>query len=285
MMSLMKYAEKAGDPETFCVAWLPDGMSFIVRHPDDFTRKVLPKFFKATKFSSFTRKLYRWGFRQVNRGIGPDDPIIFGNEWFQRNNAELMTKMRSITAASTRKQDADNLQKMLVQKRALDTWETERDQKRLLLTQIMQQQQQLQQQQQHQQQIQPPAQQQNLSFNINAPSLYSANQLQGLNFANALTGVGNSSRGGSMGNQFASLGGGGGNNHQYGNLGGGNGMTSGLKPFDVFAAQQSISTGNNALLGAFQLPGSNHSSNGGNQGATTTADIVQAAINALRYAP
>ena len=100
MMSLMKYATKAGDPETFCVAWLDDGKSFIIRQPDEFTRKVLPKFFKATKFSSFTRKLYRWGFRQVNRGIGPDDPIIFGNENFQRDNAELMAKMRSTTAAS-----------------------------------------------------------------------------------------------------------------------------------------------------------------------------------------
>jgi hypothetical protein len=56
LMSLMKFAAKAGDPENYCVAWLPDGKSFIIRNPDDFTRKVLPKFFKATKFSSFTRK-------------------------------------------------------------------------------------------------------------------------------------------------------------------------------------------------------------------------------------
>lgn len=287
MMSLMKYAEKAGDPETFCVAWLPDGKSFVVRHPDDFTRKVLPKFFKATKFSSFTRKLYRWGFRQVNRGIGPDDPIIFGNECFQRNDAELMTKMRSITAASTRKQDADNLQKMLVQKRALDTWQAERDQKRLLLTQIMHQQQ----LQQHLQQGHPPPQQQHLNFGgINAPAMYGANQLQGLNFAAALTGAGSGPRGGGpvVGGQFANLGGGGGSNQQFGNLGGGNnnGMPAGLKPFEVFAAQQNMTNSNNPLLGGFQLPGGNNSSsNGGNKGSTTTADIVNAAINALRYAP
>jgi HSF-type DNA-binding len=30
--------------------------------------KVLPKFFKATKFTSFTRKLNRWGFTRVTRG-------------------------------------------------------------------------------------------------------------------------------------------------------------------------------------------------------------------------
>jgi HSF-type DNA-binding len=96
-------AERQENPDTFCVAWLPDGKSFVIRNTDEFTRTVLPHYFKATKFSSYTRKLYRWGFRQVNRGIGPDDPIIFGNEYFQRDNAELMTKMRSITAAGTRK--------------------------------------------------------------------------------------------------------------------------------------------------------------------------------------
>ncbi len=134
-MSLMKLAQKE-NPETFCVAWLPDGRSFIIRHPDEFTRKVLPKFFKATKFSSFTRKLYRWGFRQVNRGIGPDDPIIFGNEHFQRDKLELMVQMRSITAASTRKQEQSTIQ-VMAQKRALETIDSEQNHKRMLLNQLM----------------------------------------------------------------------------------------------------------------------------------------------------
>lgn len=99
-MNMMRYAEKQENHETFCVAWLSDGRSFVIRDADAFTRQVVPQFFKATKFSSFTRKLYRWGFRQVNRGIGPDDPIIFGNEYFQRDHAELMVKMRSITAGN-----------------------------------------------------------------------------------------------------------------------------------------------------------------------------------------
>lgn len=106
-MQLMKYAEKqrgnsSGDDKEgeFCVEWLKDGKSFVINNPDQFTRQVVPKFFKPTKFSSFTRKLYRWGFRQVNRGIGPDEPIIFGNDHFQRDDAELMVKMRSVTAAA-----------------------------------------------------------------------------------------------------------------------------------------------------------------------------------------
>lgn len=105
-MKLMRYAETQDTDGEFCVGWVDDGKSFIIRKPDEFTRNVVPKFFKPTKFSSFTRKLYRWGFRQINRGIGPDDPIIFGNEFFQRDSAELIAKMRSITAAGTRKHES-----------------------------------------------------------------------------------------------------------------------------------------------------------------------------------
>lgn len=136
LMNLMKEAN-THDPKTFCVAWLPDGKTFIIRDPEEFTRKVLSKFFKATKFSSFTRKLYRWGFRQVNRGIGPDDPIIFGNEHFQRDREELMAGMRSITAASTRKQEKSSLQIALAQRAQLE--EVNRQKNRVLIEHLLQQ--------------------------------------------------------------------------------------------------------------------------------------------------
>jgi hypothetical protein len=102
MMNMIKYADTK-DPDEFCIAWLADEKSFVIRNHVDFTHNVLPQFFKATKFSSFIRKLYRWGFRQVNRGLGPDDPIIFGNKYFQRDDESLMAKMRSVTAAGTRR--------------------------------------------------------------------------------------------------------------------------------------------------------------------------------------
>ena len=80
LMHMMEYAEKKEkEKPDFCIAWADEGRAFIVRNPDAFAREVVPMFFKATKFSSFTRKLYRWGFRQVNRGTGAMDPIVFAN--------------------------------------------------------------------------------------------------------------------------------------------------------------------------------------------------------------
>jgi HSF-type DNA-binding len=138
-MSLMCYADK--QDENFCVAWLEDGKTFIIRNPDTFTRQVVPQFFKPTKFSSFTRKLYRWGFRQVNRGIGPDDPIIFGNEYFLRDNAELMAKMKSVTAAITRKQEQVQLHIGMTggypMKRSMDDHIDEGNHKRMLLDHLL----------------------------------------------------------------------------------------------------------------------------------------------------
>jgi len=120
----MNYAAaKVKKDKHFCVSWLPDGKAFVIYDIKEFTNEVIPKFFKASKFCSFTRKLYRWGFRQLNRGIGPDEPIIFGNEFFQQDNADLMVNMRSITAASIRKRESNLLRHMLAsKKRALLSW-------------------------------------------------------------------------------------------------------------------------------------------------------------------
>ena len=318
MMSLMKYATKEGDPETFCVAWLDDGKSFVIRQPDEFTRKVLPKFFKATKFSSFTRKLYRWGFRQVNRGIGPDDPIIFGNDHFQRDNAELMAKMRSTTAASTRKQEEDNLHKMLAQKRALDTMELERQQKRMLFNALMQQQLNLGALQSN---AINSSDQNNNGVNQNSLLVQSLQQdgQQPIMFGNNQA-VQNMQLMNAFGNNLA-LSQSNNNGNNNGNSNNSNNAMNGLKPFEILAAQQqqmnnisnngngnTTNVGNFNPLLNFQLPTNsglvmnnassivNNSMNGmnmnngnmggdGNTNPSTTAGIVNAAIHALKSTP
>lgn len=44
-----------------------DEHHFIVNNIDDFTKQVLPSFFKVAKYDSFQRKLYRWGFIKTRR--------------------------------------------------------------------------------------------------------------------------------------------------------------------------------------------------------------------------
>lgn len=175
LMKMMRFAETQENKDDFCIAWCADGRSFVIRDCDEFTRTVVPKYFKPTKFSSFTRKLYRWGFRQINRGLGPDDPVIFGCANFQRDAPEEMAQMRSVTAAATRKDVVLPLEAattvggmggmhpmMMMQaqnqhagtKRALEDslYQEESLHKRLLLSKLLQQQTMMQHQHQQQQQ-------------------------------------------------------------------------------------------------------------------------------------
>lgn len=90
-----------------CISWTPDASGFIIRDRNELVEKVLPLFFREGKFSSFTRKLYRWGFRQICIPKGQkkkDRDLIFGHEHFKRDNKALITNMRSLTAAGTRRQ-------------------------------------------------------------------------------------------------------------------------------------------------------------------------------------
>jgi HSF-type DNA-binding len=51
------------------ISWLPHGRGFIIFRKKSFEQTILPKYFnKQSKYSSFTRKLNRWGFVRVTRG-------------------------------------------------------------------------------------------------------------------------------------------------------------------------------------------------------------------------
>lgn len=69
-----------------CITWLPHGRSFVISSPERFTDTVLPRYFKECKFSSFTRKLYRWGFRQISKG--PDAESFF-HKYFRRDKKNM----------------------------------------------------------------------------------------------------------------------------------------------------------------------------------------------------
>jgi len=72
------------------VAWLPHGRGFIIKNRKQFAAEVLPKYFKQTKYTSFTRKLNRWDFTRVTRG--PELGAYY-HKFFQKDKHLLCTQM------------------------------------------------------------------------------------------------------------------------------------------------------------------------------------------------
>mmetsp|Transcript_1592 Transcript_1592/g.2190 ORF Transcript_1592/g.2190 Transcript_1592/m.2190 type:complete len:384 (+) Transcript_1592:34-1185(+) len=72
------------------ITWLPDGKSFTIVRPKAFVGDILPKEFKQAKYSSFTRKLHRWGFQRHLRG---EEAGAFFHKLFQRGRLDLVERM------------------------------------------------------------------------------------------------------------------------------------------------------------------------------------------------
>jgi len=83
------------------ITWLPDGKTFRILLPSVFTTKVLPVHFKQAKYSSFKRKLHRWGFdrqrpecsEESNASSWFGSNEVFCHENFQKNRFDLLELM------------------------------------------------------------------------------------------------------------------------------------------------------------------------------------------------
>ncbi|KAL3906275.1 MAG: hypothetical protein SGILL_009336 [Bacillariaceae sp.] len=72
------------------IHWMPSGKSFTVLKPKAFAVDILPDHFKSAKYSSFTRKLHRWGFTRHYKG---DEAGAFYHKEFQKDRIDLAEKM------------------------------------------------------------------------------------------------------------------------------------------------------------------------------------------------
>jgi hypothetical protein len=72
------------------ISWTPSGKSFSILKPKVFVADILPEHFKSAKFSSFTRKLHRWGFMRHYRG---EDSGAFYHDGFQKDRLDLVEQM------------------------------------------------------------------------------------------------------------------------------------------------------------------------------------------------
>ena len=73
------------------IAWLPHGRAFQVHQPKTFAADILPRFFKQSKYMSFTRQLNLWGFKRITRG---QDAGAYYHELFLRGRPRLTLRMR-----------------------------------------------------------------------------------------------------------------------------------------------------------------------------------------------
>jgi hypothetical protein len=82
--------EVVDDPSTdHAIWWLPEGESFVIR-PKNFN-ETLDSCFQGSKLFSFTRKLYRYGFRKIitSQECAVED-LVFSHPCFQKGKPQIL---------------------------------------------------------------------------------------------------------------------------------------------------------------------------------------------------
>jgi len=186
--------------------WMPNGCAFCIVDSKELVERVLPKYFKEAKYTSFTRKLNRWGFKHftlpTSEPCHEKEMSIYTHEKFLRDNPALCQQMdgghrrrNSATSSSMTSGSGPSIQESLSQfgmgGNGMGGGVQGMSQQQ---QQLQQQQNMMMQQMQHQVQVQQ--QQQQMSGNQNQ-----ANQ----NSMNSMFDISNMGTGGGGSNNFNSM--------------------------------------------------------------------------------
>jgi hypothetical protein len=89
LMYILNLADK-DNAVAECISWNPAGTAFYVHNSELLEQTILPRFFPTAKYASFTRKLNRWGLKQMNDGT---DEGGYKHPLFQRDKPNQCLNM------------------------------------------------------------------------------------------------------------------------------------------------------------------------------------------------
>merc|ERR1719356_1451484 len=75
------------------ISWLPSGKAFKIHKPKEFADVIMPQYFNQTKYRSFQRQLYIYGFDRV-KDKSSDDYGAYFHELFIRGASDLCLDMQ-----------------------------------------------------------------------------------------------------------------------------------------------------------------------------------------------
>jgi len=88
--SILENAQK--NSNSSIISWLPSGKAFKIHKPKEFAEIIMPQYFNQTKYRSFQRQLYIYGFDRIKDKSSEDFGAYF-HELFVRGETDLCLDM------------------------------------------------------------------------------------------------------------------------------------------------------------------------------------------------
>lgn len=89
--SILENSEASG--QEAIISWLPSGKAFKIHKPKEFADAIMPQYFNQTKYRSFQRQLYIYGFDRI-KDKASDDYGAYFHELFVRGASDLCLDMQ-----------------------------------------------------------------------------------------------------------------------------------------------------------------------------------------------